>query len=188
MAFKYRSLTLTCNGEYYFFEPFTGMLLKAKVRNGTNPKPAIKKRVFDYVRLNAQPYALPPVEFTTAETFSKSRTAILYAKFLTCLLKLQFSFGRICLFFNRPCFTHTKEALSFYRKNIYPNKQNDLCLARCFFAAATSKSFRKNGVLFIGVFLPSKSMHAWILEDGAHTDPQDHIWINYEPVAAIYYE
>jgi len=41
-------------------------------------------------------------------------------------------------------------------------------------------------VIFIGVFLPSKSMHAWIIEDGIQPDPSDTMWINFQPVAVLY--
>jgi len=43
-------------------------------------------------------------------------------------------------------------------------------------------------VIFIGVFLPSNTMHAWIIEDGKIVDPYDGIWLNFQPVAALYYE
>lgn len=29
-------------------------------------------------------------------------------------------------------------------------------------------------------------MHAWIVEDGKQPDPFDDMWINFQPVAAIY--
>ena len=42
-------------------------------------------------------------------------------------------------------------------------------------------------MIFIGVFLPTKLMHAWIIESGELADQFDDIWINFQPVAAIYY-
>ena len=64
-------------------------------------------------------------------------------------------------------------------------KQDTLCLPRTLFAAKTSREFKKSGVLFIGVLLASKQMHAWIVEDGRICDQRDTRWVDYRPVAAI---
>ena len=37
--------------------------------------------------------------------------------------------------------------------------------------------------MFIGAFLPSVQMHAWVIEDGMHADVGDNSWTNYTPVA-----
>lgn len=39
--------------------------------------------------------------------------------------------------------------------------------------------------MFIGAFLPSVQMHAWVIEDGMPADPHDDNWINFAPVAAF---
>lgn len=62
-----------------------------------------------------------------------------------------------------------------------------LCLQRSFLALKTSKTFKKNGVLFIGASLPTGNMHAWIIEDNYQPDTLDREWIMYEPLLAFYY-
>jgi hypothetical protein len=61
-------------------------------------------------------------------------------------------------------------------------------MARCLFAASTSKLFREKGAILIGVFLPTNSLHSWIIEEGKIADPNDNIWINYQPIAMIVYD
>ena len=65
--------------------------------------------------------------------------------------------------------------------------KNDLCLQRSLLIMKTSKSFKKNGVLFVGASLPSGKMHAWIIENGVQPDRLDRNWIMYKPLLAIYY-
>jgi hypothetical protein len=61
----------------------------------------------------------------------------------------------------------------------------DRCLQRTLTAVKTSKSFKRDGVLFIGALLESLEMHAWIIEEGSQPDLQDRNWINYRPLIAI---
>ncbi len=82
-------------------------------------------------------------------------------------------------------FDNTKKAIEYFRLKTQTNSEDTLCLPRSIFAAASSKSFHENGVIFIGVFLPSSSMHAWIIENGEQPDECDTIWSNFQPVAAI---
>jgi hypothetical protein len=107
------------------------------------------------------------------------------AKLFTFLCLQSFLFVRVLACFRFPIFNTTVEAILFYRK-LYPSEQQNLCLPRSLFAACTSKTFKKNGGLFIGVFLPSRAMHAWIVEEGKQPDPFDDIWICYQPVAVMY--
>lgn len=51
----------------------------------------------------------------------------------------------------------------------------------------TSKTFKKDGILFIGASLPSGKMHAWIIENGIQPDRLDRNWIMYRPMLALYY-
>lgn len=61
-----------------------------------------------------------------------------------------------------------------------------LCLQRSLLVAKVSKSFRKNGVLFVGALLPTIEMHAWIIEDGCQPDTQDRQWILFRPMLALF--
>ncbi len=69
----------------------------------------------------------------------------------------------------------------FYQ--LFPEKlQKRLCLPRAVFTASLSKRFKKHGTLFIGAFLPTSHLHAWVIEDGMHADIFDKQWIQYTPV------
>jgi hypothetical protein len=87
--------------------------------------------------------------------------------------------------FSKPVLQDSSEAIALFRKETKEFPQNTLCLPRSLFAASASQRFADTGVLFIGVFLPSRSMHAWILEDGRQPDADDQMWINFQPVAAL---
>ena len=36
--------------------------------------------------------------------------------------------------------------------------------------------------MYIGIFLPSRNMHAWVIEDNLQTDEWDNYWILYQPL------
>ena len=80
-------------------------------------------------------------------------------------------------------FADAGDAAMFYYY-VYPDmrRQHTLCLPRALFIATTSKRFKKHGTLFIGTFLPTVRMHAWVMEDGMQADRYDNQWIYYRPV------
>ena len=187
MPLKVIPLPIFTNGSHYFFEPFSGLLL-SKIGKLTCQISGYDSKLDFFLRLNNQPYKLSCNSFERKSIKKENSLLDFYAVLLTKFVKLNFTLGKVLTDLGRSNFSNSNEAIAYYRKHIYPNRQNDLCLPRVLFAAATSKIFKESGVIFIGVFLPSKSMHAWIIEDGAHTDPEDGIWLNYQPVAALYYE
>jgi len=84
-------------------------------------------------------------------------------------------------------FKNTGEAISCINSlSINKKLRHQLCLQRAFLASKVSESFDDKGVIFIGAFLPTGDMHAWIIEDGMQPDPEDRIWINYRPLLAFY--
>ena len=64
-------------------------------------------------------------------------------------------------------------------------QQQTLCLPRSVFIATTSRRFKQHGTLFIGAFLPTVRMHAWVVEDGMPADSFDNQWIYYRPVLML---
>ena len=68
---------------------------------------------------------------------------------------------------------------------IHPSGQSVLCLPRSIFIATTSKKFKQSGALFIGTFLPSRHMHAWVIEDRCNVYRHDYIWINFTPISMM---
>lgn len=61
-----------------------------------------------------------------------------------------------------------------------------LCLQKSLLALKTSKTFKDEGVLFIGAFIPTGQMHAWIIEGDMQPDEKDRFWINFRPLLAFY--
>lgn len=61
-----------------------------------------------------------------------------------------------------------------------------LCLQKSLLAVKISKSFQDEGVLFIGAFIPTGQMHAWIIEGNMQPDEKDRFWINFRPLLALY--
>ena len=85
-------------------------------------------------------------------------------------------------------FEKTNEAIT-YINSLPPQVElkHRLCLQRAFLSSKISKSFIKEGVIFIGAFLPTGDMHAWIIENGVQPDFDDRGWVNYRPLLAFYH-
>jgi len=82
-------------------------------------------------------------------------------------------------------FDTTHEAFSYIsnlKEHVYGSEN---CFQRCLLAAKTSKSFRSNGIIFIGAEISTGNMHAWIIEKTSQPDFADRVWINYRPLLAI---
>jgi hypothetical protein len=122
-----------------------------------------------------------PYRFTGPHAVKKG---IKLATTLTQLSRQQFLCARLYASWQVPLFPTAREATIFFRENV-TGDQSELCLARALFAAKTSQRFREEGVVVIGVFLPSRAMHAWAIEGNQLADPYDDIWINYQPVAKL---
>jgi hypothetical protein len=173
------------NGKIYRIHKRFGFLLEyITYEEGGSKTPFKIKNLFNQV---VNPYLLKPFcELPNNNIISKTPLYTkLLAKLFTFLCLRSFLFVRLLSNFRLPIFDSTEQAILFYRK-LYPKEQQNLCLPRSLFAACTSKTFKRDGTLFIGVFLPSRAMHAWILEDGKQPDYYDDIWICYQPVAIMY--
>jgi hypothetical protein len=112
--------------------------------------------------------------------FSQNFSLISLVDFQTFSLRLYSSF-------KDEFFKRTDEAIfqiNSLEKQI--ELKHQLCLQRAFLASKISKSFEANGVIFIGAFLPTGDMHAWIIENGIQPDSDDRGWINYRPLLALY--
>jgi hypothetical protein len=138
----------------------------------------------------ANPYMLTSLlcETVTDSCFSlSSDTEKIGTKFVEKLIRLsrrQFLWARLYASWRVPLFATARDATLFFRKHA-EGDQEELCLARALFAAKTSRRFVEDGAIVIGVFLPSRAMHAWVIEGDDLADPFDGIWINYQPVAIL---
>ncbi len=182
---KFLTLPIYQEKNKFFLEPLTGSLLVKETEVQVKPKMFLPEKVISAINQCDNPYLLK-ADATRSTPITTSPYLKYFGNSLTKACRRAFWLPRAITFFGKPVFNSTSDAIMAYRK-LYPTElQQDLCLPRTLFAASTSKSFKENGVIFIGVFLPSRSMHAWIIEDGMQPDPNDAIWINYQPVAALY--
>jgi len=183
---KFISLPIQFEDKVYKFNQYLGLLLEyeKQKQNGAIMQP--EKIILALTYCN-NPYDLINKEFISVGNKStfQQKLLIVYLEFLIKMFKLNFFIGKWISVFVKPSFKDASQAIRFFRENKQGKIQNDLCLARSLFAARTSKKFKESGVMFIGVSLPSKSMHAWIIEDGIQPDPLDNMWINFQPDAAI---
>jgi len=112
-------------------------------------------------------------------------------QFHNTLLKLgnkRFFLSRIYASLSNPLFENTISAFDAISKiSIQKDHRHELCFQRALLAAKTSKTFKNNGILFIGASFPSGKMHAWIMEGDVQPDRLDREWIMYRPLLAMYY-
>jgi len=166
---------LVFKGEEYSFNPLLGILVEEPLSKTSKGIAAVDNPYLLEKRTLEPPYKAPEI----------SSWVRFYAKALTFLSKhsfaLAFLLGKCAI----PVYKDAFEATLVYRK-LYPGvQQKKLCLPRMLFAASLSKRFKKNGVAFVGAFLPSVQMHAWVIEDNMIADPFDNQWICYKPVLII---
>lgn len=114
------------------------------------------------------------------------RLITLWARFLTLICAHCYPIAYLCSHLRIPIFENAADASTFFF-HVYPDfkRQQVLCLPRAIFIATTSRRFKKYGAMFIGVFLPTVRMHAWVVEDGMCADIYDNQWIYYQPVAMM---
>ena len=79
-------------------------------------------------------------------------------------------------------FEDAQQASCAFQQATHKKKQNLLCLPRSVFIATTSRRFKEHGTMYIGVFWPSRNLHAWVIEDKLQTDEWDNSWILYQPL------
>lgn len=176
-------------GKTYRFHRLLGLLT---FKEATNEHPTQKTSIGNQSKqrcLNVvnNPF-LAPRNKTQKQThhIKHEKIAHLWARLLTWLCFHCYPLAYGCVHIRLSLFDNATEACKFYYK-LFPDfkKQKVLCLPRAFFVATTSRRFSKHGVAFIGAFLPTVRMHAWIVEDGKPADPYDNEWIEYQPVMMI---
>lgn len=180
---KIYTYPIRANSFEYSLNPFWGFTLIFSAK---------KERVYDNLSVKAMeaiqlcdnPYLMKNNELlSNSATPQKNLNAL--GKLFVYVAQINFFLLRKIPLFVKPRFNDASEAIYYFRKNIYPDKQKNLCLARAFFAASMSKNFKKSGVIIIGLFLPSRSLHAWVIENGTNPDYFDTEWINFKPIAII---
>lgn len=178
-------LPLEFRGSLFNFCPLTGDLLVGA--RGARQQEALPKKLLKALECCDAPYRLSSESlrrklFLTAVA---KRSASKIAHRTKRIIAFNFFVGVLYASRRIPLFESCHDAILFFEKHPAKSPQEELCLPRSLFAAKTSKNFEDCGVILIGAFLPTKLMHAWIIEDGCHADPLDRVWTQYRPVAAI---
>lgn len=169
----------------YFLNGFLGCLLSRSQSQCRKKNKYLPEEIVKILESVLNPYKLQ--KKINCNKFKANKLLEIYAHILVFLCEHSFFLARLVAKINIPVFQNTTEAVLAFREIIYYKSQSDLCLPRSLFAASTSKSFKSNGAILIGVFLPSSSMHAWIIENNNQPDPYDAIWINFQPIAILSY-
>jgi len=184
---KFYDIPLIKGGDSYSLSPFFGHLMKSAVllHSSASEKNPSKLESILYYCLN--PYELgsfcAPIKAKDAGVDHKAAAVSLdrILRLCRCNFWLAWRYASSL----EPRFENAREAIEFFNERTSHLNQNALCLPRSLFSAAQSQTFSDNGAILIGVFLPSRSMHAWIIEKGCQPDQGDRVWVNYRPIAAL---
>ena len=182
---KWINLPIIERENFYIMCPWTGALMQSQDDEVGKIEP-LHKKVEVALRLCDEPYSMRnlSVSFDDSHKFIERQKT--RAQRMIYLSRVNLFLARQYASYSKPFFNRSSDAIKFFHEATPSSDRSKLCLPRSLFAAKTSKSFKDAGVLLIGVFLPSRQMHAWIIEDGLQADPCDNIWHLYRPVAAIY--
>lgn len=164
--------------------PWTGALMQSQDDEVGKLEP-LHKKVEVALRLCNEPYSMPNPSISLNDSHKYSERQKKRVQRMIYLSRLNLFLARQYASYLKPFFNTSRDAINFFHEATPISDRSKLCLPRSLFAAKTSNSFKDTGVIFIGVFLPSRQMHAWIIEDGQQADPWDNIWHLYRPVAAI---
>lgn len=145
----------------------------------------LHKKVKDALRFCNEPYLMLNAQLCLDGAHKCSEKQKTRVQRMIYLSRVNLFLARQYASYSKPFFNKSSDAINFFHEATPSSERSKLCLPRSLFAAKTSKSFKDAGVILIGVFLPSRQMHAWIIEDGQQPDPYDNIWHLYRPVAAI---
>lgn len=183
---KFLSLPYLVGSLEYSVCPWTGDLLVVERESKNQVTSCLPEKVKIALDLCDNPYRLKRSNDNLNKELIQVKRVKLTKKILTFFCSFNFLLARKYSDFKGIYFSDSASAINFFY-SITPSYQiNKLCLPRALFAAKTSNIFDKEGVIFIGAFLPSRSMHAWVIEKGAQPDARDEIWHQYRPIAAIY--
>ena len=186
---KVRILPYKVKNHSFYISPLTGKLYKVDKHILTNTR--VDEKLKKALNAVGNPYSFEVQKPNDSSKEFDIKALNKLSKFNDKLLKIgnnNFFLSRIYARLNNILFENSVEAFDAISKlETHIKNKNDLCLQRSLLIMKTSKSFKKNGVLFVGASLPSGKMHAWIIENGVQPDRLDRNWIMYKPLLAIYY-
>lgn len=180
----YHNIGSIYNGRVYSFIALLGILRSNQIKSTKTQSELLTDKCQKGIKIVKHPYNCVLNKNESAIIPSYSFLIKWYARFLVFSYKHIYPLFYLCSHLRLNKFEDSDIAIRVFC-SIIPRNQKLLCLPRSVFAATTSKKFKKSGVMFIGVFHPSRHMHAWIIEDKQNPCWFDHIWINFTPVTVM---
>jgi len=184
---KFYNIPLIKGGDSYSLSPFFGHLMKSTILSSMSTSGRIPSKLESILDYCFNPYELrsfgTPNKANVAEVDHKAAAVSLERILRLCRCNFWLAYRYASNL--EPRFENAKEAVDFFNERTTHLNRNTLCLPRSIFSAAQSRAFSNYGAILIGVFLPSRAMHAWIIEKGCQPDQWDPTWVNYRPVAAL---
>lgn len=187
---KHIELPYTTEGSTWTISPISGSLLRSKAKICSQI--SIPQKVKNAIEFCDNPYLCryhrEESQISNISKVTFDQLDRMHSVFLK-LNNKHFYLSRLYASIRKNLFLDTYNSLSAI--SLLPTQKLSghlLCLQRSLLTAKISKDFESKGVIFIGAFLPSVEMHAWIIEDGFQPDRNDREWIHYRPLLALYYE
>lgn len=181
---EFNSFPYSTGEKKYFLCPWSGDLLIEQSKKETETRKSSEK-ILKLRSLCDNPYTIKKLDYTCNHIFDIFINLRINSILLIYLCRFNFFLARKYAQFKWPAFRDSVEAIEYFHSISPELEVNKLCLPRSLFCAQTSQAFKENGAIFIGVFLPTRSMHAWVIENGMQPDRRDNIWHQYRPIAAI---
>lgn len=180
----YRNICSIYNGRMYIFNPLFGFLRSTVMHGNTAECIDLGGKGNSAFKIVINPYNVNPRDVLFTKHLNIPFWTKWYAKFLVFSYKHFYPLFYLCSHLRLNAFENSITAINVFC-SIIPKNQKILCLPRSVFAATTSRKFKNNGAMFIGVFHPSRHMHAWIIEDNCNPCSFDNNWINFTPISIM---
>lgn len=174
---KYKSKT-------FYFNQYFGFLQTCDGKKTINYNNILSKKFEKASEIVDNPYKIKKTTHKKHDDLYISNTIYLYARLLVFCSRHFYPLIWALSYLRLNIFENSADSINVFCR-IFPKNQHVLCLSRSIFAATTSKRFKDYGSMFIGVFHPSRHMHAWIIEDETNPCWFDNEWINFQPVAIM---
>jgi len=184
---KYLALPFVVGNLEYSLCPWTGDLLSFEsICNKKQLTKNLPEKIKSALSHCDFPYSLKRWDEGLSSKPQQLNRAKITKVILSFFCRLNFLIARKYSSLRYKQFPDSFSAINFFYSITEKDEVDQLCLPKALFAAKTSDAFNEHGVVFIGAFLPSRSMHAWIIEKGTQPDIRDDIWHQYRPIAVIY--
>lgn len=184
---KAYQLPVKAYGHTWSISPFTGNLLLHNKEFSVNQK--LPSKVLEALDYCNHPYKLKPIEedpnFLDSFNIRDIEKLTSVYKRIDKIGSGNFFLSYLYAGLRHKSFDDSSGLISLINHIQSDEQKSSGCLQKSLCVAKLSRSFKKDGVLFIGALLPIGQMHAWVIENGIQPDANDRGWINYRPMLAL---